>query len=264
MIVLVHPSVPAKSIPELIALTKKMHGKFNYASAGVGSGIHLGAELFAHMAGVKMAHVPYKGTGPALTDLLGGHVSMYFSSLPSAIGLVKEGKVRALAVTGAKRSDVFPDMPTVAETACPASRRCCATASWRRPARRGRSSTSSTRRCAQALADPDTIERMATRRHRAVAVTPEEYAAEIDREETQVVGGGEALGRGGGEVARHDPGSIPSACAPRKSVSESRPWTPKSTARARARRRGSTISTICCAGTASRNSATCRTPATRC
>src|SRR5258705_993225 len=116
MIVLIHPGIPAKTIPELIALARREPGKYTYASAGVGSGIHLGAELFAYMAGVKLVHVPYKGTGPALTDLLGGHVSMYFSSLPSAIGLVKDGKVRALAVTGAQRSDVFPDVPTVAET----------------------------------------------------------------------------------------------------------------------------------------------------
>ena len=102
MIVLVHPTIPAKTIPELIALAKKDPGKFTYASAGVGTGIHLGAELFAYMAGIKLVHVPYKGTGPALTDLLGAHVSMYFSSLPSAIGLVKDGKVRALAVTGSE------------------------------------------------------------------------------------------------------------------------------------------------------------------
>ena len=112
MIVLIHPTIPAKTIPELIALAKKEPGKFTYASAGVGSGIHLGAELFAHMGGIKLMHVPYKGTGPALTDLLGGHVSMYFSSLPSAIGLVKEGKVRALAVTGddaLRRLPGYPD-----------------------------------------------------------------------------------------------------------------------------------------------------------
>ena len=76
MIVLIHPSIPAKTIPELIALAKKEPGKLTFASAGVGSGIHLGAELFANMAGLKLVHVPYKGTGPALTDLIGGHVSI--------------------------------------------------------------------------------------------------------------------------------------------------------------------------------------------
>ena len=115
LVVLVHPRSRRRSIPELIALAKREPGKLNYASAGAGSGIHLGAELFAHMAGIKLTHIPYKGSSPALTDLLGGHVAIYLSSLPPAISLVKEGKVRALAVTGPKRSAVFPDLPAVAE-----------------------------------------------------------------------------------------------------------------------------------------------------
>ena len=114
-----HPSLPVRTIPELIALAKKEPGKLTFASAGAGSGIHLAAEYFATLAGIKLIHVPYKGSGPALTDLIGGHVSMYFSSLPPAVGLMKEGKVRALAVTGAKRSPLFPDLPTVAETGLP-------------------------------------------------------------------------------------------------------------------------------------------------
>src|SRR5215208_7690004 len=92
LIILVHPSIPARSIRELIDLAKQEPGKLNYASAGVGSGIHLGTVLFEHMADVKLTHVPYRGTGPALTDLLGGHVAVYFSSLPSAVGIVKDGK----------------------------------------------------------------------------------------------------------------------------------------------------------------------------
>ena len=119
LVVLVHPSVPAKTIPELIAHAKKEGGKLTYASAGVGSGIHLGTELFAAMAGVKLSHIPYKGSAPALTDLLGGHVAIYSSSLPPAIGLAKDGKARALAVTGPQRSKIFPDLPTVAEAALP-------------------------------------------------------------------------------------------------------------------------------------------------
>jgi tripartite-type tricarboxylate transporter receptor subunit TctC len=115
LVVLVHPSLPVKSIPELIAYAKANPGKLNYASAGSGSGIHLGTEYFLSMAGLKITHIPYKGSGPALTDLVGGHVSIYFSSLPPAIGLVKDGKVRALAVTSAKRSAIFPELPTVAE-----------------------------------------------------------------------------------------------------------------------------------------------------
>jgi tripartite-type tricarboxylate transporter receptor subunit TctC len=147
LVILVHPSVKAHTVKDIIALAKEEPGKVNYASAGIGSGIHLGAELFAHMAGIKLTHVPYKGTGPALNDLLGGHVMMYFSSIPPAARLVKDGKVRAIAVTGTKRSKLFPDVPTVAETV-PATRPCCAMASSPRPARRSRSSTSSTPRCA--------------------------------------------------------------------------------------------------------------------
>ena len=183
MIVLIHPAIPAKTIPEMIALAKKEPGKFNYASAGVGCGIHLGAELFAYMAGIKLVHVPYKGTGPALTDLLGGHVSMYFSSLPSAIGLVKEGKVRALAVTGTQRSDVFPDVPTVAED--PARLRSGAALRHRRAgrARRARSSTSSTPRCGRRWPIPTRSRAWPATAPSSVPSSPEEYAADIDREE---------------------------------------------------------------------------------
>ena len=114
-VVLVHPSVPANSIQELIALAKKDPGKLNFASTGSGSSVHLAAELFASMAGVKINHVPYRGSGPALNDLLGGHVTMMFATVPSAVGIVKGGKVRALAVSSAKRSVAFPELPTIAE-----------------------------------------------------------------------------------------------------------------------------------------------------
>src|SRR5258705_3065785 len=119
LVVCVHPSLPVRSIPDLIALAKKSPGTLTYASAGTGSGIHLCSEYFAASAGIKLTHVPYKGSSPALTDLIGGHVAIYFSSLPPAVALVKEGKVRALAVTSAKRSPIFPDLPTVAEVALP-------------------------------------------------------------------------------------------------------------------------------------------------
>src|SRR6188474_2171886 len=119
LIVLVNHSVPAHNVQELIALAKAQPGKLNYASAGAGSGIHLGTVLFAEAAGIEITHVAYKGSGPALTDLLGGHVQMYFSSLPPAVGIRAEGKVRALAVTGPTRSHVLPDLPTVAEAALP-------------------------------------------------------------------------------------------------------------------------------------------------
>ena len=107
LIVLVNQSVPAHNVKDLIELAKKQPGKLNYASAGTGSGIHLGTVLFAETTGINITHIPYKGSGPALTDLLGGHVQIYFSSLPPAIGLVKDGKLRALGVTSLKRSDVI-------------------------------------------------------------------------------------------------------------------------------------------------------------
>src|ERR1700690_99175 len=119
LIILVNPSLPAHNVQELIALAKAQPGKLNYASAGKGSGIHLGTVLFAATAGIELTHVPYRGSGPALTDLLGGHVAIYFSSLPSAVGLVKDGKLRALGVTGLKRSPILPDVPTVAEQGMP-------------------------------------------------------------------------------------------------------------------------------------------------
>src|SRR4029079_7231517 len=114
-----HPSIPAHSVKELVAYAKANPGKLTFASAGVGSGIHLAAEYFRFQAGIEMTHVPYKCSAPALSDLVGGHVSMYFSSLPPAVALVKDGKLRALAVTGLQRSPIFPDLPTIAEVALP-------------------------------------------------------------------------------------------------------------------------------------------------
>jgi tripartite-type tricarboxylate transporter receptor subunit TctC len=118
-VALVHPSVPAKSIAELIDLAKKNPGKLNFASTGSGSSVHLAAELFAAMAGIKINHVPYRGSGPALNDLLGGHVTMMFATVPSSAGIVNSGKVRALAVSSAKRLAAFPALPTIAEAGLP-------------------------------------------------------------------------------------------------------------------------------------------------
>src|SRR5262245_15600007 len=118
-VALVHPSVPANSIPELIDLAKKNPGKLNFASTRSGSSVHLAAELFAAMAGIKINHVPYRGSGPALNDLLGGHVTMMFATVPSSAGIVNSGKVRALAVSSAKRLAAFPQLPTIAEAGLP-------------------------------------------------------------------------------------------------------------------------------------------------
>jgi len=185
LVVLVHPSVPAKTIPELIALAKREDGKLTYASAGIGSGIHLGAELFATMAGVKLTHIPYKGSAPALTDLLGGHVSIYFSSLPPAIGLVQDGKVRALAVTGPERSKIFPDLPTVAEAALPGY---AAVLHYGIVAPAGTPKPVVDKLAAAlrvAIASPDVAKKIATDGAEIMGMTPAEYAADIDREEAK-------------------------------------------------------------------------------
>jgi len=118
-IVVAHPSVPAGNIQELIALLKANPGKFNYASVGIGSPGHIAGELFKLKTGVQMTHVPYKGGGPAVTDTIGGQVQLLFVSMPAAWQHVKGGRLKALAVTSAKRSIAAPDLPTIAEQGVP-------------------------------------------------------------------------------------------------------------------------------------------------
>lgn len=115
--IVAHPSLPVKTLKDLIALAKARPGELNFASFGNGSTSHLSGEMFNAMTGVKLVHVPYKGGGPALIDTLAGHVPLYFSSLPTALPHVKAGKLRGLAVTGAARSKQIPEMPTVDEAA---------------------------------------------------------------------------------------------------------------------------------------------------
>lgn len=118
-VLLVGPSVQAKSVKELIELARSNPGKLTFASAGVGSPAHLAGELFKSMARVEMTHVPYKGGGAAVTDLIGGRVDIFFGDQLLAINQIKAGKLRALAVTTAKRSIALPDLPTIAEAALP-------------------------------------------------------------------------------------------------------------------------------------------------
>jgi tripartite-type tricarboxylate transporter receptor subunit TctC len=115
----VHPSFPVHSIAELIAYAKANPGKVNFGTAGVGSVGHVAGELFASTSGVKLTHVPYRGTGPALTDLLGGHIPMTISPIPATAENARSGKLRMLAVTSLQRSSVVPDVPTVAEQGLP-------------------------------------------------------------------------------------------------------------------------------------------------
>jgi len=115
LVVLVHPSVDAKNIQELIALVKSNPGKFNYASSGVGSVHHLAGELFKSRAGAFMVHIPYRGAGPALTDLVGGQITIMFATIGPALPMIAAGKARALGVTSSQRSSALPDVQTVAE-----------------------------------------------------------------------------------------------------------------------------------------------------
>jgi tripartite-type tricarboxylate transporter receptor subunit TctC len=118
-VLVVNPAVPLKSVAELIAYAKANPGKLSYASAGVGSTIYLACEFFKRTASVDIVHVPYKGTAPAISDLIGGQVQMMFSPAVNALPLVQAGNLRALAVTSAKRSALAPDLPTVAESGLP-------------------------------------------------------------------------------------------------------------------------------------------------
>ncbi|HYC47264.1 MAG TPA: tripartite tricarboxylate transporter substrate binding protein [Burkholderiales bacterium] len=119
LLLVVHPSVPAKTVGDLIALAKARKGALNYASAGNGTLAHLAGELFKVSAGVSITHVPYKGGGPALNDVMGNQVQLFFSNVLSGLPFAKAGRLRALAVTGAKRTQAAPEIPTVAESGLP-------------------------------------------------------------------------------------------------------------------------------------------------
>ena len=118
-VLVVHPGVPASSVKELIALARSQPGVLNYSSGGSGSTGHLATELFKSMAGADIRHIPYKGLGPALTDLLGGRVTLTFGSLPSVVQHIRTGRLKALALTSARRMPSLPDLPTIAESGLP-------------------------------------------------------------------------------------------------------------------------------------------------
>ncbi len=115
-VLMVHPSLPVKTVPELIAYAKANPGKLNFGSSGIGASQHLAAELFKSRTGVDMVHVPYKGGGPAMADLVGGRIQLMFETIPSSMSYVKSGQLRAIAVTTEERSAQLPDVPTVQET----------------------------------------------------------------------------------------------------------------------------------------------------
>ena len=184
-VALVHPSVAAQSIAELIARAKAAPGKLTFASTGGGNSVQLAAELFAAMAGVTLTAIPYKGNGPALSDLLGGHVAMMFSPLPAAVGLVRDSKVRALAVTGSRRAPLFPDLPTVAEAGLPGYESSLhygivAPAGVPRPIVEKLNGA-----LRAALAAPDVQQRLAADGAEVMPGTPAAYAADIAAEEAK-------------------------------------------------------------------------------
>ena len=181
----VHPSFPAKSIAELIAYVKANPGKVNFGSAGIGTVSHLAGEYFAARAGIKLIHIPYKGTGPALTDLIGGHIPMAFAPIPASHAQAAGGTVRMLGVTSLKRSSLLPDVPTIAESGLPG---------YEAVLRYGLVAPAGTPRAIierlnrelnVALASADVRQRLATEGAEPLPSTPDEYAADIDREETQ-------------------------------------------------------------------------------
>lgn len=184
-LVLVHPSLPAHSIADLIALAKTEPGGLNFASTGIGASTHLSAELFAAMANIKLNAIPYKGVAPALTDLMAGQVPLMFCPTASVIGLVRQGQVRALATTGAKRSPLFPNLPTVAEAGLPGYD---AELHYGLVAPAGTAPTILSKLNSaldDALADPNVRNRLAVDGEVTLPGTPEAYAADIVNEQAK-------------------------------------------------------------------------------
>ena len=184
-LLVVTPALPVHSIAELIQYAKASASPMPYGSPGVGTVNHLAGEMLANEIGAKLQHIPYKGNGPALGDLLGGHIPMMFMPIPAAIGNVKAGTLRALAVSSAKRSGVLPELPTLAETGVPGfdvalRYGLVAPAGTPRPIIERLNKELNI-----ALASDDVKKRLATEGADALPGTPEAYAADIDREETK-------------------------------------------------------------------------------
>lgn len=177
-----HPSLPVKTVKELIALSKKRPGEVNYGSSGIGTTVHLSAELFQHMTGVKWVHVAYRGGGPGVVGLLSGEVSLYFGNVPTVIKHARAGRLRAIAVTGPKRTPAAPDIPTVAESGVPGYE----VTTWY-----GLSAPAGTpqavidrlhKEVVRAVNSPDLRERLQVLGADPVGNTPQQYAAFVQEE----------------------------------------------------------------------------------
>ena len=179
----VHPSVPARSVADLVGIAKAEPGKIQYGAPGIGTTNHLAGELLAAMTSIKITHIPYKGTGPAITDLLGGHIAMMFAPIPAAHGNVSAGALRALGVTSLKRSSLWPDIPTVAETGLPGFE-VVQRSTLLAPAGTPRTIIERLNKELNAVLATDEVRRrLAVEGGEPVPGAPEEYAADIDREE---------------------------------------------------------------------------------
>ncbi len=181
-LLVVHPSVPAKNVRELVELARKRPGELLFASAGTASATHLAGELFKVVAKINIVHVPYKGGTPAVTDLVGGHVQLMFNNLISVLALSKSGRLRPLAVTSAKRLPLLPELPTVAESGYPGYE----AASWY-----GAAAPAGTppqiigalnRELVKAIKAPDVRERLASEGAEIVGSTPEEFTRYMRRD----------------------------------------------------------------------------------
>ena len=179
----VHPAVPARSVTDLVGIAKAEPGKIQYGSPGIGTTNHLAGELLAAMTGIKITHIPYKGSGPAITDLLGGHIAMMFAPIPAAHGNVSAGALRALGVTSLKRSSLWPDIPTVAEMGLPGFE-VVQRSALLAPAGTPRTMIERLNKELNAVLATDEVRRrLAVEGGEPVPGAPEEYAADIDREE---------------------------------------------------------------------------------
>ena len=185
LMLVVHPSVPAKSVQELLSHARAYPGKLNFGSGGPGSTPHLAGEMFKMLGGVQMTHVPYKGGGPALTDLVGGQIQVMLENIPSTLPFARSGKLRALAVSGLKRSALASDLPTLDE----AGLKGYEIVGWNGlfvPARTPWNIvTHLHRQTVQALAQPDTKERLAALGAEGVGNSPEEFQAFVRAEMTK-------------------------------------------------------------------------------